>query len=130
MEDSDPPRPESHPAGYDEGSPYEGEDLSTYPDWWRQSIEEFREFEMRPYRPPRFADGALVPAVIGALESKLDAEISLRGIDPDVDDDWGIWVDDKYVAPITRERLGEGYTEYHETKPGFQSLVETAVESE
>lgn len=129
MTDSDVPRPESHPPGFDEDSPYEGEDLSTYPAWWRRNIEEFRTFDMRPYRPPRFDDDTLVPAVIRTLENELDVDIQIRAIDPGEEDNWGVWVDEEYVSPVTHERLGEGYTRYDLTATEFRSLVESAIDS-
>ena len=130
MNDDRPPRPESHPPGFDEETPYEGEDLSDYPEWWRRSIEEFRQFGMRPYRPPRFADGSLVPAVIRALEDEFDVGIQLRAIDPEEADDWEVWVDGQSVGQIPHERLGEGYTRYEVTREEFRTLVASGVKAE
>jgi len=130
MNDDDSPRPKSHPPGFDEKSPYEGEDLSNYPEWWCRSIEEFRQFGMRPYRPPRFADGSLVPAVIRSLEDELNVGIQLRAVDPEEADDWEVWVDGKCVGSIPHERLGEGYTRYEMTREDFRALIATAGSAE
>jgi hypothetical protein len=124
----DPPRPANLAAGYDEEDPYEGEDLSTYPDWWRENIEEFRSYEMRPYRPPRFSDGELVPPVLDDLQEELSVEIRLRAVDPEVGKNWELSIGGSVVAEVGRTREGEGYTEYDIDSDIFESTVRSAVE--
>lgn len=124
----DPPRPANVAAGYDEEDPYEGEDLSTYPEWWRENIEEFRNHEMRPYRPPRFADGELVPPLLLELQAELDVEIRLRAIDPEVGKNWLVTVDGEEVTEVARTREGEGFTEYEVVAETFESAVRDAVQ--
>jgi len=123
---SDPPRSKRLPPGYDEASPYEGEDLSEYPAWWRQNIKEFREHELRPYRPPRFHDGEYLPPVIYRLEDELEVNITIRTLNPS-QDDWQIEVDGKAVTTIGKERAGEGFTIYEMTSDEFESAVRAAV---
>lgn len=124
---SEPPRPADKPPGFDEEDPYEGADLSTYPEWWRRNIIEFRRYGMRPYRPPRCEDGTLMPELISRLEAEHDITIDLRGLDPKVDDDWSVLVDGTPVAEISRQRTSEGYTRYHVTATEFENIVRTAV---
>lgn len=124
----DPPRSASVPPGYDEDDPYEGEDLTTYPEWWRENIEEFRRHEMRPYRPPRFADGELVPPLLMGLEADLGVELRLRAVDPEVGKNWVVTVDGEQVVEVGRTREGEGFTEYDIDAATFESLVRDAVE--
>lgn len=124
----DPPRSGSLEAGYDEEDPYEGEDLSTYPEWWRENVEEFRRHEMRPYRPPRFADGELVPSALMRLEDELGVELRLRTVDPEVGESWALTVDGEQVAEVGRTREGEGFTEYDIDSADFESFVRAAVE--
>lgn len=125
---NDPPRSASFEAGYDEDDPYEGEDLSTYPDWWRENIEEFRNYQMRPYRPPRFADGELVPPILSRLQDELGVEIRLRAINPEVGNNWELYVDGTHVADVGRTREGEGFTEYDIDAEAFEAAVRSAVE--
>lgn len=124
----DPPRPANLAAGYDEDDPYEGEDLSTYPDWWRENIQEFRDHEMRPYRPPRFVDGEFVPPLLMDLEADLAVEIRLRTIDPAVGDNWVVTVDGETVTEVARTREGEGFTQYDVDAATIESVVRDAVE--
>lgn len=124
----DPPRPANLPPGYDEEDPYADEDLSTYPEWWRRNIIEFREHDMRPYRPPRFTDGTYTPEVIRSLETELDAEIQLRGVNPQAGNDWEIRVNGKTVGAIGRRREGEGFTLYEISTDEFESTVRAAVD--
>lgn len=127
---TDPPRPADLPAGYDEEDPYADEDLSTYPDWWRRNIEEFRAHGMRPYRPPRFADDTLTPPVIDDLEAELDATVRLRSVNPQAGGDWEVVVDGDPVATVDRRREGEGFTRYAVDADEFEALVRDAVVAE
>lgn len=125
----DPPRAADAPPGYDEEDPYEDEDISTYPEWWQEAIEEFRDHEMRPYRPPRFADGELVPPLLMDLEAELGVELRLRAVDPEVGKNWQVLVDGVQVAEVGRTREGEGFTEYDVDAATFASLVRSVVEN-
>lgn len=127
MANNEPPRPANLPPGYDEEDPYAGEDLSEYPDWWRRNIEEFREHDMRPYRPPRFEDGEYTPELIMSLEGELDIEIQLRGVNPQSGNDWEIRVDGETVSTVGRRREGEGYTLYEMTSDAFESAIRAAA---
>lgn len=127
---TDPPRPADLPAGFDEEDPYADEDLSTYPDWWRRNIEEFRAHGMRPYRPPRFADDTLTPPVIDALEAELDVTVRLRSVNPQTGGDWEVVVDGEPVATVDRRREGEGFTRYAVDADEFEALVREAVVAE
>jgi hypothetical protein len=124
---SDPPRSAHLPPGYEEASPYEGEDLSEYPAWWRRNIMEFHEHGLRPYRPPRFHNGEYLPPVINRLEDELEVDIAIRALNPSQDDDWRIEVDGNAVATIGKERAGEGFTIYKMTSDEFESAVRAAV---
>ena len=124
---SDPPRNANLPPGYDEEDPYAGEDLSTYPDWWRRNIEEFREYDLRPYRPPRFEDQEYTPEIISQLEDELDVQIRLRGVDTEYEDDWEIWIDDTHVETIGRRREGGGFTIYEIDSDRFEDLVRSTT---
>jgi hypothetical protein len=122
------PRPASLPAGYDEEDPYEEEDLSKYPEWWRRNIEEFERHGMRPYRPPRFEDGELVPPLVTDLEAKLGVDIRIRSVNPQEEGGWELRVSDNRVATLTRNRETGGYTRYRLSASEFESIVTDAVD--
>ena len=125
----DPPRPADAPAGFDDADPYADADLSTYPEWWRENVEAFRDHDMRPYRPPQFADGTLVPESLWRLESELCVEITLRKyISADADESWTLLVDDRPVAEFTRVRNEEGRSVYSMTGEAFERLVADAAD--
>lgn len=124
---TDGPPPAGRPPGYDEEDPYEGEDLSTYPDWWRESVELFREHGMRPYRPPRFADEELVPPTVAALETELDVAVRLRSTESGPHPSWALWVDGDRVATVPRRRETDGHTVYELTRDAFVGLVRDAA---
>jgi hypothetical protein len=126
--DPDPPVPESRPAGYDEEDPYEEVDLSTLPDWWREAVERFREHGMRPYRPPRFADDALVPPTVADLESELGVSVELRSTESGPHPGWALWVDGERVATLDRSREADGHTAYGLSRVSFEALVREAAE--
>jgi len=122
--------PSSHrPMGYDEDSPYEDEDMSSYPDWWREGIESFSEHGLRPYRPPRFEDGTYTPELIDSLESELAVEIRFQSLNPQETDCWDIVVDDSVVGTVERYRSQEGYTVYDMPSDEFETVIRAAVES-
>lgn len=125
----DPPRPEHLPPGHDEDDPYHSVDLSEYPAWWRENIEVFRAHDMRPYRPPRFADDVVTTVVINRLESELGVTVQLRAVDPNGDGDWVVVVDDDPVAPVERTRTPHGNSRYELTAAAFEDVVRAAVES-
>lgn len=126
--DGDPPRPANLPPGYDEEDPYDGVDLSTFPAWWRRNVEAFRRHEMRPYRPPTFANGELSPPVIERLEAELGVAIRIRAVNPHEEGDWQVCVADEPIATIERTRTADGTARYELTAVEFETLVRDAVE--
>jgi len=127
MQEDTPPRPEHLPAGYDKKDPYEGEELSSYPSWWQELAKEFREYELRPYRPPQFLDGKLAPECVTALERQLSVKIRFKTLNPD-NNKWKIYVDDNAVGSVTRTREGGGYTLYHMSSSDFKNIVTSSVD--
>lgn len=126
-EETDPPRPSTLPPGYDDEDPYENIDLSTLPDWWRESVELFREYGLRPYRPPQFEDGRITKEVIDELEADLGVQIRIRTSNPRYKGPWEIWVNDEPIEQIDRSRVSEGRTVYSISASDFEDLVRTAV---
>lgn len=118
-----PPRGAHLPPGYDEEDPYADINLGELPEWWRKNVETFREYGMRPYRPPRFSDGKHTPPVISRLESELKVKITLRALDPEIGDRWEIQVDDEVIQTIGRYRDGNGYTVYETDSERFEEIV-------
>ncbi|WP_311172870.1 hypothetical protein [Halobellus ordinarius] len=127
MSDGDPPRPANLPPGFDDESPYADVDLAEFPEWWRRNVEEFREHEMRPYRPPRLADGTVTTELIDRLESTYDVEVRIRAVDPHEGGAWEILVDDEAVRSIERTRTEAGNTRYEITAAAFERAVTDAV---
>jgi hypothetical protein len=123
----DPPRDASLSPGYDEANPYEDEDLSTYPDWWRRNVEEFRAEGMRPYRPPRLADGTISPPFLADLSERYEVDVCFRAVDPQAGGEWSLVVGGDPVASVGHERTGEGYTVYHLSPNEVERLVREAA---
>lgn len=115
-------------AGETGSSPYEGMDTSALPDWWRRSIEAFEAHGLRPYRPPRFADGTLKYEVVEQLESQLDIDIRLRGVNITYGDEWTVLVDDEAVGTIGHRRDANGYSVFEITAAEFRALIASAVD--
>lgn len=129
MTDGRPPRSATLPPGFDEDDPYEDEDLSSYPGWWRRNVELFRDHGMRPYRPPTFADGTVAPPVRERLEDDLGVEIELRAVDPQSDGSWQIRVDGAVIGEFERTRTERGHSRYEIRAEAFERLVREAVGS-
>ncbi|PSP84007.1 hypothetical protein BRC83_06325 [Halobacteriales archaeon QS_1_68_17] len=124
------PRSGDLPPGHDEEDPYADVDVETLPDWWRENVERFRAHRMRPYRPPAFADGTVLPGRVRELESELDVEIRLqKRIGPDEQEEgWTVVVDDEPVTGVDRVRTEEGRSVYSISADEFERLVREAVE--
>lgn len=125
---SDPPRPADLEPGYDEEDPYASDDLSSLPAWWRENVEQFRSYEMRPYRPPRFADGEIATTRIQELEERVGVEIRFRVIDPQAGNEWELLVDGETITRVDRRRDGDGYSVYGIESAAFERVVLESVE--
>ena len=124
-----PGRAADLPAGYDEDDPYEGENLETYPRWWRENIKEFQEHNMRPYRPPQFKDGSIVPTLVKELQAKLEVGIRFQNTNPDTNadphqkHDWKLIIDGEAVSTVPRYRAAEGYSVYDIDSATFKEII-------
>jgi hypothetical protein len=125
----DPSKRSALPAGHDEEDPYENEDLEGYPEWWRRNIEEFREYGLRPYRPPRFADGVLVPPFISELEEETNEEIHLRTLQPMDEGAWEVLLGLERVTTVDRYRHTDGYSVYEIESKSLGQLVRESADS-
>ena len=121
-----PPDHGSNPRERDE-DPYADVDVESLPDWWREAIEEFEAHDLRPYRPPRFADGALLHEVVEPLETELDVDIDFIGVNVTAGDDWTVRVDGEPICDIGRRRTAEAYTQFELTSEAFEAMVREAV---
>ena len=123
-----PSRAADLPPGYDEEDPYEGTDLETCPDWWRENAELYREHGLRPYRPPRFADGALATPLVEELDTELGVDVELRSVNPQRTRNCEVVVDGEPVRTVERSRENDGHTEYGLTAAAFEAAVRAAVD--
>lgn len=113
--------------GEDE-SAYEDIDLSDLPEWWRRNIEEHDEYGLRPYRPPRFADGVIVPSLLDDLRKRFDVDVELVGRNATYGDDWSVHVAGSPAFDISRHRDPDGYTIIEQSSDSFIEAVEEAVD--
>lgn len=102
---------ERHP-GEDEEPLYDDVDVSELPDWWREAIKEHEQFDLRPYRPPRFSDGRVAPPVLEDLRRRLDIDLKIMGMNVDYQEEWSVVIDDVEAFKVGRRRLPEGYTQF------------------
>ena len=119
----------SRAPGEDSTDPYADVDISELPEWWQASIERFEKHGLRPYRPPRFADGELKHEIVDALEAELGVEIRFVGIDVTYGDDWTLFVGGEDIGPIGRHRSTDGYSVFECTGEEFEARVRDAVEA-
>lgn len=108
--DEGPPRSANLPPGFDEDRPYEDEDLSDYPDWWRENIQEFQKYNLRPYRPPRFQDGELVPEVLSQVEDEYGVDVQILSTEPAKEQNWEFRVDGRVLLSFDKFRHERGYS--------------------
>lgn len=113
-----------------EDDPYEAMDVAELPAWWRENVETFNAHGLRPYRPPRFADGERTMDVIEPLEAELGVDVRLRCRNPHETDDWEVWIDDRRVARVGHHRDGDGYSVYEMEAEAFAAVVREAAEAD
>lgn len=113
--------------GEDPADPYADVDISTLPEWWRRSIREFESHGLRPYRPPRLADGTLKHEVVSALEADLGVDVGLRGVDVTHGEDWTVFVDGDRAGTVGRHRAAGGFSVFETTSEAFERLVRSAA---
>lgn len=109
---------------------YEDVDTSALPSWWRRAIEEFEEYGLRPYRPPRFSDGTLKHVVVNRVEDQYDVTFRFIGRDVSYGDDWEVYVDSERLGTIGRHRSPHGYTVFEMESDEFVSWSEEAITTE
>lgn len=109
-------------------NPYEDVDLDELPDWWREAVEEFRRFGLRPYRPPRFEDGTLKHDVVERLEDEHDADVRFLGVDTRYGDDWTVEVDGESVGTVPRRRDQDGFTVFEMAADEFREWFRERVD--
>lgn len=110
--------------------PYADVDVTALPGWWRRAVEHFREQGIGPYRPPRFTDGTLGPALVDALEADLGVDIRFRCKNASVGADWTVLVDGEPVGTIGRHRSRDRYTVFEMTGEAFADWVRSAVDGD
>lgn len=126
-ESDEPPDRDGSTPLTESGDPYESVDTEALPAWWAEAVAEFREHDLRPYKPPRFEDDVVVPPVVDRLESQYGVDIKLMGVDVQYGDAWGVYVDGTRIATVERERTSEAYTRYGVTSDAFEEIVREAV---
>lgn len=119
----------SQTPGADAEDPYSDVDVSRLPDWWARAVQEFRAHDLRPYRPPRFADGVLTHEVVDELEAAFDVDVSFGCVDADYRERWQVRVDGEVVRAVGRRRSPRGYTVYDVDSEVFRDLVRRAVDA-
>lgn len=111
------------PMWSDDERLYRDREVRQLPNWWANAIEEFREYDLRPYKPPRFDDDVIVPPVVQRLESKHGVNIRFMGVNVQYGDSWGIYIEGTLVSTVSRERTSDAYSRYGITSGQFERLV-------
>ncbi|SER40895.1 hypothetical protein [Natrinema salaciae] len=112
----------------EDDDPYDDVEIASLPDWWADAVQEFESYNLRAYRPPRFADGTLKHAVVKKLETKLGVSIRFVGRDVSYRDDWEVQIDGEKMIDIGRHRNPDGYTVFEIGADEFVDKVTEALE--
>lgn len=97
------------------------------PDWWRVAKEIYEEYDLKPYRPPRFEDDVIKRPIVKELEQRFDVDIRFVCFEARHKDDWSIFIDDEQVTKVGRHRDPKGYTVYEIRSDEFRALVHSAI---
>ena len=109
--------------GSDPEDPYADVDIESLPAWWRDAIEEFDAHDLRPYRPPRFADGTPVHEILEPLEERHDTDITFASSGANFREHWSVRIAGDRAFSIGRHRAVEGYTVYEMDGETFAATV-------
>jgi hypothetical protein len=119
----------SRRAGADDADPYAEIDRSDLPAWWRAAVEEFEAHGLRPYRPPRFADGVPTHAVVPGIEEAFGVEVAFTSVDSDYREEWEVRIDGEVALTVGRHRSPAGYTVYELDSEAFLERVREALDA-
>lgn len=127
-------RDSAHDGSFDDlprrdEDPYEDINLDDLPDWWREAVEEFRKYGLRPFQPARFEDSTLKFEVVSELERDLGVDMRFVGVDARYGDDWIVKVDGDAVGTVPRRRDADGYTVFEMTADEFQTWIRAQVDA-
>lgn len=111
----------------DADDPYADVDIDTLPEWWREAIIEFREHNLRSYRPPRFADGKYKYEVVRELEARFDVNIDFIEFDVETTDKWTVRVDRQPIGTVSYRRDTDGYSVYEMRSDAFKEMITSAI---
>ena len=106
------------------------DDLESLPEWWREAVEEFEDYGLRPYRPSRFEDGAIVREVVKSVEEEYGVTVDLKAINPEYDGEWSVFVDGEPVATVLHRRKVDGFTEYGISSEELERAVASAARTD
>jgi hypothetical protein len=115
------------PPGDDPDNPYTDVDVSKLPSWWQEAINEFKTYNLRPYRPARFSDNILVYPLVIKLENEFNSQITIVGFNVTSGDEWTIQVDGEPIVNVEKLRDPAGYTIYELTAYDFINTTMAAV---
>ena len=103
------------------------DDLDSLPEWWREAVEEFESYGLRPYRPSQLEDGEIVREFVETLEQEYGVTVDLRAKNPEYDGEWRVLVDGEPAATVHHRRKVDGYTVYGITSEELESAVAAAA---
>lgn len=112
----------SKPAGFDAEDPYTDVNLADLPRWWRETVEEFRAYGLRPFRPSRFENGVVKHTVVEPIEQELDVDIRFTnyGVHSET---WTVLLDGEPVGEIGHHRVPEGFSVFEMDSDSFELMV-------
>jgi hypothetical protein len=110
-----------HEPDSEHRQPFDDEDER--PDWWRRAAAEFERHGLRPYRPPRFADGTPKHEVVDRLEAEYGVDVTFAAFDPEPDDEWAVRIDGETAFEVGHRRHRAGYSIFETTPGQFESAV-------
>jgi glycosidase len=98
---------------------------SEYPAGWVEQVRFRERYDLPPFRPPRFLDGARVHETVDALEAEFDVDIGFTSTD--VDEGWWVEIDRELAFGIDRYRDDAANTVIEMSADRFERRVREAI---
>lgn len=99
-----------------------------YPDGWVEQARFRERYDLPPFRPPRFEDGARVREAVDGIERQYEVDVSFAAYEVR-DEGWVVEVDGRRAFPVDRRRSDAANVVFEVTEAEFEERVETVIQS-
>lgn len=102
-------------------------DPEAYPGGWVEQVQFRERYDLPPFRPPRFVDGAPVHETVSGVESRHEVDVEFAAYAPG---EWLVELDGERAFRVARRRDDAANTVVQCSASEFRDRVERAIEGD